>query len=79
MNYDWRGGVRELENIIERAIIFSSGDKIEVNDLADNVNSSVSINNMPESIKEATLIFEKEHIKRVVKNMKIIKRKLQML
>ncbi|MBK7105476.1 MAG: sigma-54-dependent Fis family transcriptional regulator [Ignavibacteriae bacterium] len=67
MNYDWRGGVRELENIIERAIIFSSGDKIEVNDLADNVNSSVSINNMPESIKEATLIFEKEHIKRVVK------------
>ncbi|MFZ1291099.1 MAG: sigma-54 dependent transcriptional regulator [Melioribacteraceae bacterium] len=67
INYDWRGGVRELENIIERAIIFSSGDKIEVNDLADNVNSSVSISNMPESIKEATLIFEKEHIKRVVK------------
>ncbi|MBI1932236.1 MAG: sigma-54-dependent Fis family transcriptional regulator [Ignavibacteriales bacterium] len=67
INYDWRGGVRELENIIERAIIFSQGDKIEVNDLADNVNSSVSISNMPESIKEATLIFEKEHIKRIVK------------
>ncbi|MBK8944051.1 MAG: sigma-54-dependent Fis family transcriptional regulator [Ignavibacteriae bacterium] len=67
INYDWRGGVRELENIIERAIIFSSGSKIEVNDLADNVNSTVSIGNMPESIKEATLIFEKEHIKRIVK------------
>ncbi|MCB0742480.1 MAG: sigma-54-dependent Fis family transcriptional regulator, partial [Ignavibacteriae bacterium] len=67
INYDWRGGVRELENIIERAIIFSAGDKIEVNDLADNVNQSISIGNMPESIKEASLIFEKEHIKRIIK------------
>ncbi|MCB0751160.1 MAG: sigma-54-dependent Fis family transcriptional regulator, partial [Ignavibacteriae bacterium] len=67
INYDWRGGVRELENIIERAIIFSGGDKIEVNDLADNVNQSISIGNMPESIKEASLIFEKEHIKRIIK------------
>jgi DNA-binding NtrC family response regulator len=67
MNYDWRGGVRELENVIERAIIFSMADKIEVNDIADTVNTSVSISNMPESIKDATLIFEKEHIKRVIK------------
>ncbi|MCB0747894.1 MAG: sigma-54-dependent Fis family transcriptional regulator, partial [Ignavibacteriae bacterium] len=35
--------------------------------LADNVNQSISIGNMPESIKEASLIFEKEHIKRIIK------------
>ncbi len=66
MNYDWRGGVRELENKIERAIIFSTGDKIEVTDLDEGDESSVSLNNMPESIKEATLIFEREHIKRII-------------
>ncbi len=66
INYDWRGGVRELENIIERAIIFSGGDKIEVDDLAQSNNTFVSLNNMPESLKDATLIFEKEHINRVI-------------
>ena len=31
--YGWPGNVRELENVIERALLFSSGDKIKVNDL----------------------------------------------
>lgn len=66
INYDWRGGVRELENIIERAIIFSAGDLIEISDLSDNVNTSVNINNVPESLKDATMNFEKEHIKRII-------------
>ena len=66
INYDWRGGVRELENIIERAIIFSTGDLIEISDLADNENTSVNINNVPESLKDATMNFEKEHIKRII-------------
>ncbi len=26
MNYDWKGGIRELENVIERAIILADGD-----------------------------------------------------
>ena len=67
INYDWRGGVRELENIIERAIIFSSGNFIEISDLGDNVNSSVNLSNVPESLKDATMNFEKEHIKRIIK------------
>ena len=66
INYDWRGGVRELENIIERAIIFSTGDLIEISDLADNENTSVNLNNVPESLKDATMNFEKEHIKRII-------------
>jgi len=31
--YGWPGNVRELENIIERTLLFSSGNKIKVNDL----------------------------------------------
>ena len=31
--YDFYGNVRELENVLERAVIFSSGDEITVDDL----------------------------------------------
>jgi len=33
MNYKWQGEINELQNIIERAIIFCQGDSIIVNDL----------------------------------------------
>ncbi len=33
MNYEFQGNVRELEHMIERAIIFSDGETIELNDL----------------------------------------------
>lgn len=67
INYDWRGGVRELENIIERAIIFSANDLIEITDLGENENTSVNMSNVPETLKEATMNFESEHIKRIIK------------
>jgi two-component system response regulator AtoC len=33
MNYSWPGNVRELRNVIERAVILSSGDRIEADEL----------------------------------------------
>jgi len=33
LSYWWPGNIRELENIIERALLFSLGDKIKVKDL----------------------------------------------
>ncbi|MEW6375410.1 MAG: sigma-54 dependent transcriptional regulator [Thermodesulfobacteriota bacterium] len=33
VNYDWRGNVRELENVIESSIIFASGDILDMEDL----------------------------------------------
>jgi two-component system response regulator PilR (NtrC family) len=35
INHDWKGEVRELENVIERAIIFCNEDYIEKNNLPD--------------------------------------------
>lgn len=48
MNYDWPGEVRELENIIERAVIFSKSDLIRIEDLPDYLSSSTEIQ-IPES------------------------------
>lgn len=31
--YDWPGNVRQLENLIERAVLLSRGDEVEVEDL----------------------------------------------
>jgi DNA-binding NtrC family response regulator len=33
IQYDWRGNVRELENLVERVIILSNGDEIELEDI----------------------------------------------
>jgi len=36
-NYDWPGNIRELENAIERAIIFCDGETIQLGDLPKDV------------------------------------------
>jgi DNA-binding NtrC family response regulator len=42
LNYDWRGNVRELEHVIERAILLSKGGKITEMNIPKNFTSSVS-------------------------------------
>ncbi len=41
--HEFPGNVRELGNTIERAIIVSAGDRIEVNDLPDSVRAAVQL------------------------------------
>jgi len=67
MNHDWRGGVRELENIIERAIIFAKNERISVGDLSEYIQPDTIPQNYPESLKEAVANFEKEHILKIIK------------
>jgi two-component system response regulator FlrC len=50
-NYNWRGNVRELENIIERAVLLCDGKTILVNSLLMN---PVAINKIKLSIKPET-------------------------
>lgn len=67
MGHDWRGGVRELENIIERAIIFCNKDILTINELADYIKGGASAHGYPDSLKEALRNFEKEHILKTIK------------
>lgn len=67
MGYDWRGGVRELQNVIERSVIFSSGDVIVVDDLPDYLKGAEISHGYPDSLKDAIKAFEKEHISKTIK------------
>jgi DNA-binding NtrC family response regulator len=35
--YDWRGNVRELENLVERVVILSNGDEIDLEDIPESI------------------------------------------
>jgi len=63
--YPWPGNLRELRNVIERAVILAPGDKIDVNDFPDNLRgaqpSGAMIGNRV-SLEE----LEREHILRII-------------
>lgn len=50
--WSWPGNIRELENVIERAVLYASGDKIELTDLAFEENVSLNAPNLGESVSE---------------------------
>ena len=64
MGYDWPGNIRELENTIERAVVLSRGEKIELEDLAYHGISAGSSLLLPVGGKYKALEdIEKEYIK----------------
>ena len=60
LNHGWRGNVRELENVIERAVIFAEGREIGVEDLPFTVEGITD--EIGEDLKDALQQFERQHI-----------------
>jgi PAS domain S-box-containing protein len=44
VEYDWPGNIRELKNSIERLVIMTPGDQIQINDVIDEMKVDYSIN-----------------------------------
>ena len=64
LSYEWKGEIRELENILERAVIFSKGDFITIKDLPQmfNANSTITDFSKLGSLDESVRRFEKDYI-----------------
>lgn len=60
LNHNWRGNVRELENVIERAVIFADNRPISVEDLP--FATGAMTDDVGEDLKEAIAQFERQHI-----------------
>jgi len=72
LNYPWPGNIRELENVIERAVILSGGKEILPNLLPDKILNPQTPEVMPELIeyKSAKEIFERVYLTKLLKYTK---------
>ena len=46
LNYDWRGNVRELENVLERAVLLCKSGKIKELNIPKNYNSKITFSDL---------------------------------
>jgi two-component system response regulator GlrR len=66
-NYEWRGNVRELENIIERAVLLCEGDQITTSLLkTGNVENEPAEESFSAAKKKVVARFEKHYLKKVL-------------
>lgn len=76
MNYKWKGEVRELENIIERAVLLCESDYITPHDLPPNINSgNLNFGDIPDDLKSSVHNFERQHILAILRRVDFDKNK----
>ena len=61
-NYQWPGNIRELENVLERAVINSSGPKLRLMDELKNSDNNQELKTTQKTLEEV----ERDHIVRVL-------------
>jgi two-component system response regulator PilR (NtrC family) len=71
MQCEWKGNVRELENVIERAVLLTETDFITVDDLPialrENANEDAVMDLDSDALNESVQAFEKHHIRTVLR------------
>jgi two-component system response regulator PilR (NtrC family) len=60
----WRGNVRELENVLEQAMVFADGDTIALHHLAPPGTTPAPAR--PASLREAVRQFERQHVTNIL-------------
>ncbi len=66
IKHRWRGNVRELENVVERALIFAGDDPIRLQDLSFALGGAVATPMYPLDLRTASRDFERQHIVKVL-------------
>ncbi|MHC4114159.1 MAG: sigma-54-dependent transcriptional regulator [Planctomycetota bacterium] len=66
MGCEWKGNIRELENVIERAVIFAESDVIEACDIGLIGVGAAALSGKNENLQDSLRAYEKEQIYRVL-------------
>ena len=77
MAYEWKGEIRELENILERSVIFCKNDFITIKDLPQVFNSKTGTTDFSKmgSLEESVRKFERDYIYKALENNNFDKEK----
>lgn len=77
VQFSWKGEIRELENIVERAVIFAAGDTITLEDLPDLMrrDSGITVTADKPSLEAALKDFERMYILATLRKHKFDKEK----
>jgi DNA-binding NtrC family response regulator len=67
MSYPWKGNVRELSNVIERAMLLSESDILHIGDLPAEIRSGAEA--FPQNLNEAVERFQLRHIVSVLESV----------
>lgn len=70
MQYDWKGNIRELENVISRTVFLSVGSEIRVSDLPEELRSEVAAGTETQEHGQTLEDIEREYIARVLAEAK---------
>jgi DNA-binding NtrC family response regulator len=74
VNHGWNGNVRELENVLERAMILGDGDLIRRGDLSWELAGGDPVSPGPTDLRDAVRLFESQHIRDVLAQTRADKR-----
>jgi DNA-binding NtrC family response regulator len=70
MSYEWKGNIREMQNVIERAIIFAEDEKINISDIGFLGSPTIVLGNGDENLQSALKAYEKEYISHILNRYK---------
>ena len=66
VDHEWRGNIRELQNVIERAIIFAEDETVEVEDIGFTIAGEAVPTEDHEDLQSLVKAYEKEQVCRVL-------------
>ena len=75
MSYSWPGNIRELRNVMERAVILSRGDTITLSDLPDKILASPDKLDHSQTLEQ----MERRHIEVVLEQAMTLEEAAEML